>query len=178
MLINLSGITAAAPPGALVVRRRHARLRPSPGSRFTVTASPAWRSPHRQVGAAPRLSTSPRPRVRTSPPSCTKPPGGNWSVEAIDAAETVPIDTGLAWFDASTQPNSPVCSPNPPCATSPRARLWGPCGINLYGDLLLPLAESTERLAYLGDESDGPATPGPARRPPGHLDTAMARPHR
>jgi fucokinase len=32
-------------------------------------------------------------------------------------------------------------------------------GLNLYGDLLLPLAGSTTLEAYLGDTSDGPATP-------------------
>jgi fucokinase len=72
---------------------------------------------------------------------------------AIDAAGRVPIDTGLVWLD--------------PAAAARLLELGEAAGeetlrgatLNLYGDLLAPLAAATERDEYLADASDGPATP-------------------
>ncbi len=61
----------------------------------------------------------------------------------------VQIDTGLVWFDGDMIRRLAVIAGDPTVAAAP---------LNLYGDLLLPLAGSTEYPAYLADESDGPAT--------------------
>jgi fucokinase len=94
------------------------------------------------------------------------------------------VDTGLVWLDSAAatrwvsllgqesvaalcreQPRHPA-EPLPPGA--PRANhnghhggeALGPAGqLNLYGDLLLPLAQSTTYESYLADTSDGPCTP-------------------
>jgi fucokinase len=69
----------------------------------------------------------------------------------------VPVDTGLVWFDAPTVDSlidlagrealAPYCADGgPPLAG----------GLNLYGDLLMPLVPSTRRDAYMADTSDGP----------------------
>lgn len=170
MLINLSGIAAGAPPGALVVSGDvmlvfdHLQLS---FHRHGVTgvsiAAPAELGLRHGV-----YVTGPdRKAVAAFLHKASRQELERWG--AIDAAGTVPIDTGLAWFDASTaakfaglldeqavldlaaggqRSDKPQGGGNLPGA-----------GINLYGDLLLPLAESTQRQAYLDDESDGPATP-------------------
>jgi fucokinase len=104
-----------------------------------------------------------------------KPPLGEltrW--DAIDGEGAVPIDTGLVWFDAVTVEKlanlaqdervAALCGlsdvpcppdvPYPPDAGSADPAV----GLNLYGDLLLPLAESTTFAGYMADTSDGPAT--------------------
>ncbi len=160
MLINLSGIAAGAPPGALVVSgdvmlvfdhlqvsfHRH-------GVTGVSIAAPAELGlRHGVYVAAPDgkrveafLHKASRQELEDR--------------HAIDAAGTVPIDTGLAWFDASTaaQFASLLADPSVHALTGDTAGEAG--GINLYGDLLLPLAAATERQAYLDDASDGPATP-------------------
>jgi hypothetical protein len=72
------------------------------------------------------------------------------------------VDTGLVWFDAATAAQVAQLAANPAVAAY--------CGLandaaapatplNLYGDLLLPLAPNTTEAAYLADASDGPPTP-------------------
>jgi len=161
MLINLSGIAAAAPPGALVVSgdvmlvfdhlqlsfHRH-------GVTGVAIAAPAELGLRHGV-----YVTSPGSKnVAAFLHKASRQELERWG--AIDAAETVPIDTGLAWFDASTAAKFASLLAEPAVRDLAAGQAVGTAGINLYGDLLLPLAESTERQAYLGDESDGPATPG------------------
>ncbi len=71
-----------------------------------------------------------------------------WNATAADG--TVQIDTGLVWFDAAAVDRACALAREPSVAAA---------SLNLYGDLLLPLAESTSLEAYLADASDGPATP-------------------
>ncbi len=71
-----------------------------------------------------------------------------WSAVAADG--TVQIDTGLVWLDAGMVQRLVALAGAAAVAAAP---------LNLYGDLLLPLAESTRLEDYLADASDGPATP-------------------
>lgn len=71
-----------------------------------------------------------------------------WGALAADG--TVPIDTGLVWLDLATAHRLINLAQEAPVAAA---------ALNLYGDLLLPLAESTRLEDYLADTSDGPATP-------------------
>lgn len=81
---------------------------------------------------------------------------------ALHADGTVQIDTGLVWFD------EPSTAALVDLAAAPElSRLWQPAAdggglgpLNLYADLLLPLAGSTTLDGYLADTSDGPATAG------------------
>jgi fucokinase len=84
--------------------------------------------------------------------------------DAIHDDGTVQIDTGLVWLDAETAGEyadllaqdavAACCGQSVPNDTEDAAG-----GLNLYGDLLMPLAESTGYDEYLQDTSDGPATP-------------------
>jgi fucokinase len=102
--------------------------------------------------------------------------------DAIAPDGVVAIDTGLVWLDAPTvrkfvelveQDKVGVfCGPQPsgyqpsgrqpdgrqPSGRQPDARQPS-VGLNLYGDLLMPLAESTTWDGYLADTSDGLDTP-------------------
>ena len=70
--------------------------------------------------------------------------------DGIHADGTVQIDTGLVWLDAAVAQKLVTLAHDEAVAQAP---------LNLYGDLLLPLAGSTTLESYLADESDGPATP-------------------
>ncbi len=96
-----------------------------------------------------------------------------WNAVAGD--DTVQIDTGLVWFDALTAARLARLTEEPAVAalmgaeglelrsSAETANLqpggFQSTGLNLYGDLLLPLAVSTTLSSYLADTSDGPATP-------------------
>ncbi|HTP10365.1 MAG TPA: L-fucokinase [Anaerolineae bacterium] len=81
---------------------------------------------------------------------------------AIYSDGTVQIDTGLVWLDAATalkyaaliqsEAVGAICRVSPFEPTSSAA-------LNFYGDLVLPLAQSTTLEDYLADTSDGLATP-------------------
>lgn len=71
-----------------------------------------------------------------------------WDAAAADG--TVQIDTGLVWLDTGAVDRVVALAQEPSVAAA---------SLNLYGDLLLPLAESTSLKTYLADASDGPATP-------------------
>jgi fucokinase len=87
--------------------------------------------------------------------------------DAIAPDGTVAIDTGLVWLDAPTvhkfvelveQDKVGVfcgLQPSGPQPSGPQPSV----GLNLYGDLLMPLAESTTWDGYLADTSDGLNTP-------------------
>lgn len=69
--------------------------------------------------------------------------------------DSVQIDTGLVWLDAPTANDfAQLLTDDAVAALCEREPL------NLYGDLLLPLAQSTTFDAYLTDTSDGPCTSG------------------
>jgi fucokinase len=99
-----------------------------------------------------------------------KPPLGElmrW--DAIDGRGAVPIDTGIVWFDAATvvklaklaqeEPVAALCGLSDKLCPPDAAPGEPAVGLNLYGDLLLPLAGSTTYAGYMADTSDGPATP-------------------
>ena len=81
----------------------------------------------------------------------------------------VAVDTGLVWLDAQTvnmfvsltqeDAVSVFCGPPAVDGEQLPASRQLITGLNLYSDLLMPLAESTTRDGYLGDTSDGPDTP-------------------
>jgi hypothetical protein len=81
-------------------------------------------------------------------------------VECHTPDGTVQIDTGLVWVDAATalkyaaliNPSRGAICRVPPFEPTAAAFL-------LYGDLVLPLAQSTTLEDYLADTSDGLATP-------------------
>jgi len=80
---------------------------------------------------------------------------------AIQDDGLVQIDTGLIWLDAQTAWKwaalTQAQSVASICRLVPDAKPVG--ALNLYGDLILPLAQSTTLESYLADTSDGPATP-------------------
>ena len=80
---------------------------------------------------------------------------------AIQDDGLVQIDTGLIWLDAQTAWKwaalTQAQSVASICRLAPDAKPVG--ALNLYGDLILPMAQSTTLEAYLADTSDGPATP-------------------
>jgi fucokinase len=92
-----------------------------------------------------------------------------WDASAPDG--TVPIDTGLVWLDAPTARRFVNLAQEEAVATllcntlhgnalcGDRQHRHAPAGLNLYGDLLMPLAESTTLDTYLADTSDGLDTP-------------------
>jgi hypothetical protein len=77
--------------------------------------------------------------------------------EAVSPDGTVQIDTGLVWLDAAVAARLLTLTQEFPVAALCGSQ--STTGLNLYGDLLLPLAGSTEFEGYLADTSDGPATP-------------------
>lgn len=152
-LIGLSGLAADLPPGVLIAsgdvllvfdplqisfRRR--------GAIGVAAAAPVEMGTHHGV----YVSAPDGHRVRAY---LHKPPEAvmtQW--DAADGDGMVPIDTGLVWLDAETSGQFAALM-----GEQAVAGLAGP--LNLYGDLLLPMAQSTALDAYLADESDGPATP-------------------
>ncbi|MCX8037583.1 MAG: hypothetical protein N3D11_11175 [Candidatus Sumerlaeia bacterium] len=90
---------------------------------------------------------------------------------ALDAAGSVSIDTGMVWLDGTAAArllelaglSSGSAARSAHCASPPNnpfADLFRTDSrLNLYSDLLMPLAAETERAAYLADQSDGPPTP-------------------
>jgi len=82
-----------------------------------------------------------------------------WNASAPDG--TVSIDTGLVWLDASTARKVVDLAQEEEVAAlcGDQQHCHPPAGLNLYGDLLMPLAESTTLDTYLADTSDGLDTP-------------------
>ena len=159
MLINLSGVAASAPPGVLVLSgdvllvfdhlqlsfQRHGV------TGVSIAAPEALGLRHGVYVTTPEHRTVTAFLHKSSPETLAR-----W--QAVDADGNVQIDTGLVWFDSSTAKQVAALTAEPSVAALMDVSAQA-AGINLYGDLLLPLAESTERQAYLDDESDGPATP-------------------
>ncbi len=99
-------------------------------------------------------------RVRAYLHKPSAPELTHWN--AIHTDGTVQIDTGLVWLDSATalkfaalvqsESVAAICRV-PPLESTPHSAL------NFYGDLVLPLAQSTTLDDYLADTSDGLATP-------------------
>ncbi len=145
-LINLSGIAAGAPPGVLLVSgdvllvfdhlqlsfRRH-------GVTGVSVASPAAMGRHHGV----YVSVSGKKDVYAFLHKPSAELLAQWN--AVDAGK-VQIDTGLVWFDVSTAQNFASLAQAEPVAdlcgllpgVDPHKAL---APLNLYGDLLLPLAQ-------------------------------------
>jgi fucokinase len=149
-LISLSGLAPILPPGALVA------------SGDVLLVFDHLQLSFRRQGATGVAAAAPaemglRHGVFVSEPESTRvaaylhKPGAE-ELARWDAARDgqVRIDTGLVWFDGDLIRRLGSVAANPAVADA---------SLNLYGDLLLPLAGSTEHAAYLADESDGPATP-------------------
>jgi len=82
--------------------------------------------------------------------------------EAVHADGTVQIDTGLVWLDAATALKYAALTQAESIAMICRFQSCErvlQAALNFYGDLVLPLAQSTTLEDYLADTSDGPATP-------------------
>ncbi|MCX6031413.1 MAG: hypothetical protein NT169_19205 [Chloroflexi bacterium] len=157
-LISLSALSAELPPGVLISSGDvllifdHLQLScRRPGVIGVAAAAPADMGRRHGVYAA--AEGGHRVRAYLHKPSAAEL--AHW--DAISPDGTVQIDTGLVWLDAATAAKWLALAHE-----TPVAGLCGPqatAGLNLYGDLLLPLAGSTTFEGYLADESDGPATP-------------------
>jgi len=170
-LISLSGLACGLPAGVLVVSGDvllvfdHLQLRFQRAGAIGVAAAAPTEMGTRHgvyvMGEGDR-----RLRAYLHKPSLERL--HQW--DAIAGDQTVNIDTGLVWLDAQivdrfvalagAEAVAALCGlaaagdgPSGAGARPPVA------GLNLYGDLLMPLATSTTRDGYLEDTSDGPATP-------------------
>lgn len=130
------GVAAAVPAE---MGLRHGVYASSDGSAKSSSQNPVERSELAKIGGQ-------RVAAYLHKPSAAEL--AHWGAVAADG--TVQIDTGLVWVDASTVRRMVALVQAPGVADA---------SLNLYGDLLLPLAESTSLEAYLADTSDGPATP-------------------
>ena len=150
-LISLSGLATQLPPGVLIASGDvllifdHLQLSlRRPGVIGVAAAAPAEMGLDHGV----YVSGDGGHQVRAY---LHKPSGeelNHWDGMHVDG--TVQIDTGLVWLDATVAHKLVSLAWDETVAHAP---------LNLYGDLLLPLADSTTREGYLADESDGPATP-------------------
>ena len=170
-LISLSGLACGLPAGALVVSGDvllvfdHLQLRfQRAGAIGVAAAAPTEMGTHHGVYVMDEGDR--RLRAYLHKPSLERL--CQW--DAVSGDQTVNIDTGLVWLDAQivdrfvalagAEAVAALCGlaaagdgPSGAGARPPAA------GLNLYGDLLMPLATSTTRDGYLEDTSDGPATP-------------------
>ncbi len=167
-LISLSGLAAEAPSGVLIASGDvllvfdHLQLSFQRSGVIGVAAAAPVEMGTRH-GVYVSAPESHRVRAYLHKPSLKEMT--HW--EAIQPDGTVHLDTGLVWIDRPTvqklirlaQEDIVAAvsglSPEADHVTYHRS----PAMLNLYGDLLLPLAKSTTRDRYLTDTSDGPATP-------------------
>lgn len=150
-LITLSGLAPVLPPGALVASGDvllvfdHLQLTfRRQGVTGVAAAAPAEMG--QRHGVFVSQPGGHRVRAYLHKPDLAEL--AQWDAIADDQVQ---IDTGLVWLDGSMLDRLAVLTANEAVASAP---------LNLYGDLLLPLAESTGFDDYLADTSDGPATPG------------------
>ena len=175
-LISLSGLEEGSPPGVLIAAGDvllvfdHLQLRGAfrrSGVIGVVAAAPAELGTHHSVYASGGEGG------RAVYAYLHKPTLAELAQAAAIAPDgTVQIDTGLVWLDAPTVGKLVGVAAElwGTAAESPRLKVEGtpfdlqpstgqPAALNLYGDLLLPLAATTTFDSYLSDASDGPATP-------------------
>ena len=161
-LISLLGLASLVPPGVLIasgdvlVIFDHLQLTLArPGVSGVSAAAPAATGEHHGV-----YVTEPgTERVRAYLHKPTRDRLAEWG--GVDAEGMVQIDTGLVWLDAETGGRFAELARRPEvwslCEPDAGTR-GGANPLNLYGDLLLPLSQSTTYERYLEDSSDGPAT--------------------
>ncbi len=149
-LISLAGLAGLLPPGALVASGDvllvfdHLQLTfARPGVVGVAAATPIEMGLRHGV----YVTDTRGHRVRAY---LHKPGRGELARWDAIQDDTVQLDTGLVWFDSPTIERLLHLAEAPELAAA---------GLNLYGDLLLPLSASTDYDAYLADTSDGPATP-------------------
>ncbi len=165
-LINLSGVAGELPPGIMLVSGDvllvfdHLQLslhrRGVTGVSAAVTAEMGTR--HGVYVNAPG-SRAVRTFLHKVPIDALARHG------AIDDEGLVQIDTGIVWFDATSAAHLAELTRDAAVAalcglTGDGAAVRANTPINLYGDVLMPLAQDAQEAAYLADTSDGPATPG------------------
>jgi fucokinase len=163
-LIGLSGLSSASlPPGVLVASGDvllvfdHLQISFQRGGVIGVAAAAPVEMGLRH-GVYVHGDSAHRVQAYLHKPSADEL--AHWN--AIHSDGTVQIDTGLVWLDAATalkyaaliqsEAVGAICHV-PPFEPTLNAAL------NFYGDLVLPLAQSTAFEDYLSDTSDGPATP-------------------
>ena len=183
-LISLSGLEEGSPPGVLIAAGDvllvfdHLQLRGAfrrSGVIGVAAAAPA------ELGTQHSVYASGGEGGRAVYAYLHKPTLTELGeASAISSDGTVQIDTGLVWLDASTVgklvgvaaelwgeaaessrlrvEGTPVPQPFnlPTLNVQPST---GQPALNLYGDLLLPLAATATFDSYLSDASDGPVTP-------------------
>lgn len=153
-MVSLSGLPGRIPEGVLVASGDvlllfdHLQLGlQAPGVVGVAAAAPAEVGTHHGVYVAAGLTGSVRAFLH-------KPSLQRQQAEGAQAPDgSIQIDTGLVWLSRITIDRMQRLA-----AHLEEAVAHG-LSVNLYGDLLAPLAEGTIRSAYLGDTSDGPLTP-------------------
>jgi fucokinase len=164
-LITLSALADEMPPGVLIASGDvllifdHLQLSfQRPGVVGVAAAAPAETGTHHGVYV---IDEDRRLRAYLHKPSLEQLHA--WNAWAPDG--TVAIDTGLVWLDTPTTLQflrlaqaEEIAALYDDRLSSPRATRPA-AGLNLYGDLLMPLAGSTTLDDYLVDTSDGPDTP-------------------
>ena len=160
-LISLSGLAAEAPAGALIASGDvllifdHLQLSFHRGGVIGVAAA-APAEMGRRHGVYASGARGHRVRAYLHKPSAAELAA--WG--AVDPDGAVQIDTGLVWLDAASIGRLLALTADPAVGVfcgAGRSSEPG-VGLNLYGDVLLPLADSTTFEDYLADASDGPAT--------------------
>jgi fucokinase len=165
-LINLSGVAESVPPGVLLVSgdvllvfdHLQLKLHRHGVTGVSVAVDAALGTRHGVYVNAPGSPDVQTFLHKASPDLLT-------AAGAVDDAGLVQIDTGLVWFEEATAHQFATLAQHAAiadlCGLTPNTdALRANTPINLYGDLLLPLARDTQADHYLHDSSDGPATPG------------------
>ena len=151
--VSLSGLPSQIPPGVLVASGDvlllfdHLQLEfARPGITGVAAAAPAETGTHHGV-----YVTAPDGSVKAF---LHKPSLEEMRRRGLPNGDgLVPLDTGLVWLSVE------AAQAMHQLAERLAPQLAQGATINLYGDLLAPLAALTDRDAYLADASDGPATP-------------------
>jgi fucokinase len=146
-LISLSGLAPSLPPGVLIASGDvllvfdHLQLTFRRGGVIGVAAAaPAEIAGQHGVFASGRDGSHRVAAYLHKPDAAAL---AQWSAVADD--NTVQIDTGLVWLDQPTMLKVAALAAKLPLTEY---------SLNLYGDLLVPLAESTARDSYLADPGD------------------------
>ncbi len=169
-LISLSGLVGELEPGVLIASgdvllifdRLQLSLRRRGVTGVTTSASVEMGMQH---GVYARYSGSQRIRAYLHKPTLNQMQ--QWEVLAPDG--NVQVDTGLVWLDAQAtwlftaltehESIARICDPRANDGPTDGTSATSESTLNFYGDLLLPLAESTQLSSYLTDATDGPASP-------------------
>jgi fucokinase len=163
-LVGLSGLSSAAlPPGVLVASGDvllvfdHLQISFQRGGVIGVAAA-ASVGMGEQHGVYVHGDSAHRVHAYLHKPSADEL--SHWN--AIHPDGTVQIDTGLVWLDAATALKYAALIQAEAVGAICRVPPFEPvldAALNFYGDLVLPLAQSTTLEEYLADTSDGPAIP-------------------